>query len=107
MSEQDRHDPAEDHGYTSHAGSIWAPKNIAGGLAGVGMLSLVLGVVSLVLALLDSYPLLTFLLAVIGLITGLRVFLPRVTTMDKVLIAVGTLASLATMVILLLRISDS
>lgn len=105
MSEQDRHDPAEDHGYTSHAGSVWAPKNIVGGLAGVGMLSFVLGVVALVLALVDAAPLTTFLLAVIGLITGLRVFLPRVTTMDKVLIAVGSLASLVALVILLSRIA--
>ena len=106
MSEQDRHDPAEDHGYTSHAGSVWTPMNIAGGLAGVGMLSFVLGVVALVLALLDAAPLITFLLAVIALITGLRVFLPRVTPMDKVLIAIGSLASLVTLGILLSRIAS-
>ena len=51
-------------------------------------------------------PLITFLLAVIALITGLRVFLPRVTPMDKVLIAIGSLASLVTLGILLSRIAS-
>jgi hypothetical protein len=104
MDEQER--GAEDRGYVGYTGSVWSPKNIAGGLTGVGVLAAVLGIVSLVLALLDAFPLITWLLAIISIISGLRVFLPRVTTVDKVLIGIGVLASLAALVVLTMRLAS-
>ena len=107
MADRTERDSAEDSGYASHAGSVWAPSGLVGGMSGVGLLSALLGIVALVLAAVGAFPVLAWLLAVIGIISGLRVFLPRVTTRDKVLIAVGVAASLIALVILLLNLGQA
>ena len=88
-------------GPTSWASDTSAPSDVSG-LTGVSVLCLAFGVVSLVLALADVRPLITLLIAVIGFVSGLRVFLPRVTTLDKVLISLGALTSLVAIVVVLL-----
>jgi len=106
MEDRNERDSAEDSGYVSHAGSVWAPSGLVGGMSGVGLLSALLGVVALVLAAVGAFPVLAWLLAVIGIISGLRLFLPRVTTRDKVLITIGAAASLTALVILLLSLAQ-
>jgi len=83
-----------------------APSGIVGGLTGVGVFACLIGVAALVLAALGVLPLLTFTVAGIGVVCGLRVFLPRLTTTDKVLISVGVVASLVAIVILLARVAQ-
>lgn len=92
---------AEDSGYSEHAGDVWAPSGIGGGMTGVSVLSFALGIVAVVLALADARPFLCWLFATIGVICGLRIFLPRATTLDKVLIAIGVVTSLAAIVIII------
>ena len=106
MENKDETDPAETSGYVEHAGSIWAPSNIVGGMSSVGLFSAVLGIVALVMAVIAVFPFMTWLLATIGVISGLRVFLPRVTVHDKVLIAIGVLTSMIAVLILLLRLAS-
>lgn len=89
-----------------HGDSPWATPSDQGGMAGASWASLGFGVVALVLAGLDRFPLGAFLLAAIGLLVGLRLFMPRLTTLDKVLLPIGMLTSLAAVVILLLRIAQ-
>ncbi len=105
MSDSNEKYSAADHGYSEQAGDIWAPNKVSG-LTGASALSLILGAVSLIWVLADARPFLAWLFATIGIITGLRIFLPRVTTLDKVLITVGVLASLAAIVLLLLDLSS-
>ena len=71
-----------------------------------GITSLGRGIIDFkaVLAAAGALPFLTSVLAAIGIISGLRVFLPRVTTKDKVLISMGVAASLLALVLLLLRL---
>ncbi|MDX6298811.1 MAG: hypothetical protein QOF53_25 [Nocardioidaceae bacterium] len=78
---------------------------VTGGMSGVGVLSCLFGVVALVLAAVDAFPFLVVVVALIGVVSGLRVFLPRVTTQDKVLIGIGVLASLVALVIWLVRLA--
>jgi hypothetical protein len=92
---------AEDSGYTKNAGDVWAPSGVSGGMTGVSVLSFVLGVISVVLAVASARPFLCWLFAAIAIIAGLRVFLPRVTTLDKILIGIGVLASVVAIVILI------
>ena len=92
--------PSNEPGPTSWASDTSAPHEVSG-LTGASALCLVLGIVSLVLALADTRPLITWLLAFIGVVSGLRVFLPRVTIWDKVLVSGGVLTSLIAMVVLL------
>jgi hypothetical protein len=105
MTESNEKYSAEDHGYTQHAGDIGAPNKVSG-MTGASAFSLVLGVVALVWVLADARPFLAWLFATLGIVTGLRIFLPRVTTLDKVLITVGVLASLAAIVMLLLDVAS-
>lgn len=91
---------AEDSGYSEHAGDVWAPSGV-GGMTGVSVLSFALGVVSVILALADARPFLCWLFATIGVLCGLRIFLPRATTLDKILIAIGVVTSLAAIVIVI------
>jgi hypothetical protein len=70
-------------------------------MSGVGLLSAAMGIVAVVLAAAGARPLITWVLASIGIVSGLRVFLPRVTTQDKILIGVGVAASLIAFVLLL------
>ncbi len=86
-------------------GSVWSPHDVKG-TSGVGAFALVLGLVALVLAVVDRFPLVTFVLAIIGFLMGLRLFLPRLTTLDKVLLPLGMLASLAALVVQLLRLAQ-
>jgi hypothetical protein len=58
------------------------------------------------MAAISVFPFLTWLLATIGVISGLRVFLPRVTTHDKILIAIGVLTSVIAVAILLVRLAS-
>jgi hypothetical protein len=83
-----------------------APSGIVGGLTGVGFLACLIGVAALAFAALGVLPLLTFTVAGIGVVCGLRVFLPRVTLLDKVLISIGVAASLIAIVILLARVAQ-
>jgi hypothetical protein len=106
MADRNERDSAEDSGYVSHAGSVWAPSGLVGGMSGVGLLSALLGIVALVLAAVGAFPVFAWLLAVIGIISVLRLFLPRVTTKDKILITVGAAASLTALVILLLSLGQ-
>jgi hypothetical protein len=80
------------------------PSGIVGGMTSVGLLACLFGILALVFAAVGLFPLLTSVIAAIGVVSGLRVFLPRVTTHDKVLIAVGVTASLIALVILLVRL---
>lgn len=104
----DRNEPAarETADSLSHAGSVWSARGVAGGMAGVGVLTLILGIAALVLAAVGRFPLVALILALVGVVSGLRVFLPRLTTADKVLIPVGVVASLAALVILLVRLAQ-
>jgi hypothetical protein len=106
MSDRNERAAQEDTETFGHSGSVWAPRAIAGGMTGVAVLSLVLGIVAVVLASLDKMPLVASLLALVGLITGMRLFLPRLTAVEKVLIPVGMVLSLAALVILLLRLAQ-
>jgi hypothetical protein len=106
MSDRNERAAREDAEGLSHGGSIWAPSAIAGGMTGVALLALAVGVAAVVLAALDKRPLIAFVLALIGLITGMRLFLPRLTMLDKLLIPVGVLLSAAALVIQLLHLSQ-
>ena len=70
MANKDETDPAETSGYVEHAGSIWAPSNIVGGMSSVGLFSAVLGIVALVMAAIAVFPFFTWLIATIGVIPG-------------------------------------
>jgi hypothetical protein len=104
MNGKNDRNSADETSYFSHAGSIWAPSGLVGGMTGVGVLSFLFGIVAAVLAAVGALPFLTSVLAAIGIVSGLRVFLPRVTTKDKVLISMGVAASLLALVLLLLRL---
>jgi hypothetical protein len=104
MSDRNERAAQEDSETFSHGGSIWAPRAIAGGMTGVAVLSLALGVVAVVFAALDMMPVITTLLAFVGLVTGMRLFLPRLTVAEKLLIPLGMLFSVIALVILLLRL---
>jgi hypothetical protein len=108
MSENHSRDafPEGGSGRMEPPGAPVIPTEKAVGLTGASALSLVLGVLSLVWVLLDARPFLAWLFATIGIITGLRIFLPRVTTLDKVLITVGVLASVVAIVLLLLDLAS-
>ena len=92
--------PSDGPGPTSWASDTSAPSEVSG-LTGASALCLVMGIVSLVLALADARPLITWVLAAIGVVSGLRVFLPRVTILDKVLVSGGVLTSLIAIVVML------
>jgi len=83
-----------------------ATPSVVGGMSGVGALSCVFGVVALVLALVGAFPAIVATIALIGVVCGLRVFLPRVTTGDKILIGIGVLTSLIALVIWLIRLTS-
>ena len=77
-------------------------------MSGVAVLALVLRIVALVLPSVGTLPLVATLLAVIGLVTGMRLFLPRLTPADKLLISAAMLLPLAALVVeLIRRFSDS
>ena len=104
----DRNEPAarETAGALSQGRSVWSARGIASSMTGVAVLTLVLGIAALVLAAVGRFPLIVLILAVVGLVCALRLFLPRVTTADKVLIPVGVVACLAALVILAIRIAQ-
>jgi hypothetical protein len=77
------------------------PTEKAVGMTGVSVLSFALGIVSIILALADTRGFLCWVLASIGILCGLRIFLPRATTLDKVLIVIGVVTSLAAIVIVI------
>jgi hypothetical protein len=91
---------SDEPGPTSWASGTYAPTEVSG-LTGASALCLIMGIVSLVLALADARPLITWVLAAIGVVSGLRVFLPRVTILDKVLVSGGVLTSLIAIVVML------
>lgn len=106
MSERDERAADERVGGYNHGGDVWAPHDVQNGMAGVSWLALVFGVVALVLAVIDRFPLGAFLLSIIGMLLGLRLFLPRLTTRDKVLLPIGALTSLVALVVLLLHLAQ-
>ena len=111
MTEKNDKERAPDSAYFGRLGRAWpargeAPGGTVGASTGGGVLACVLGVVALVLVALDVLPLLTFTVAGLGVVCGLGIFLPRVTLLGKVLFAVGVVASLITIVILLTRLTQ-
>lgn len=106
MSDREERSADERAEAFSHGNSVWAAHDVGGGMAGVSWLALGFGIVALVLAAVDRFALLAFLLAVIGLLLGLRLFMPRLTTLDKVLLPLAMLASLVAVVVLLLGIAQ-
>jgi len=111
MTDENQRQSAPDSAFFGRVGragpdSGKAPARVVGGMSGVGVLSCLFGVVSLVLSALGLFPLVVLVVALIGVISGLRVFLPRVTTQDKVLIGIGVLASLVALVIWLARAAN-
>jgi hypothetical protein len=83
-----------------------APARVVGGMSGVGVLACVFGIVALALSALGLFPLVVLVVSLIGIVSGLRVFLPRVTTQDKVLIGIGVLASVVALIIWLARAAN-
>jgi hypothetical protein len=83
-----------------------APRAPVTGMTGMGAFACLLGVVALVFAAVGLIPLLTTTIAFISLVCGLGVFLPRTSTVDKILFTVGVLTSLVALVILLLRLTS-
>jgi hypothetical protein len=106
MSDRDERAADERAEAFGHAGSVWSAHDLKGGMTGVSVLAFAFGVVALVLAVVDRFPLLTFLLAALGFLLGLRLFMPRLTTLDKVLLPLGMLTSAAAVVVQLLRIAQ-
>ena len=90
----------------SHSGSVWSARAIAGGMTGVAVLALVIGIAALVLAAVGKFPLIVLLLALVGIVLGTRLFLPRLTVADKVLIPVGVVTSVIALVIWLIRFAQ-
>ena len=97
--------PEAASGHFEPPSTVDIPTGQVSGLTGASAASLILGGLALILVLANKTPFLCWLLASIGIITGLRIFLPRVTTLDKILIAIGVLASVVTIVVLLTRIA--
>jgi len=111
MTEENEKERVPESAYFGRVGrgdptGIKTPSGIVGGMTSVGLLACLFGVLALVLAVVGAFPLLTSVIAGIGVVSGLRVFLPRVTTHDKVLIGVGVAASLVALVILLVRVAQ-
>jgi len=104
MSDRNDRTAREDAETFSHGGSVWSARGIAGSMSGVGVAALVFGVAALVLAIVGRFPLLVLLIALIGVVCGMRLFLPRLTAGDKVLIPIGVVASLAALVVLLINL---
>ena len=106
MSDRNERAAQEDTETFGHSGSVWAPRAIAGGMTGVAVLALALGIVAVVLAATGTTPLLATVLAFLGLVTGMRLFLPRLTVAEKLLIPVGMVLSVAALLVLLIRLGQ-
>jgi hypothetical protein len=108
MTDENQRQSAPESAYFGRVGragpeSGKAPARVTGGMSSVGLLSCLFGVISLVLSALGLFPLVVLVVALIGIVSGLRVFLPRVTTQDKVLIGIGVLTSFIALVIWLVH----
>jgi hypothetical protein len=100
MDDKNARNPASGAGYV-HGYSPWAPSGLVGGMNASGLVSALAGVLAVVLAILSTLSGVAWLAALLAVVCGLRLLMPRATTAQRVMCGAG-LGTGSTAIVLLL-----
>ncbi|MDX6302906.1 MAG: hypothetical protein QOF53_4120 [Nocardioidaceae bacterium] len=86
--------------YFVHGYSPWSPRGLVGGTGGAAAASVLLGVLALGLSVAGALPFIAWIAALVGIVCGLMMLLPRVTVAQKIMSWVGMAICIAAVVLL-------